>query len=262
MRDCLARWALVGAAVLVWSCGGSEASEKAKRQSDRYYQAAYVAWSEEGDNLAAIRALTRAIEEDPENHRAHYLLGTLRLGRQELDEAETHLREAVRIRLVVGNRADLAEAQNSLGVLLIHRKQLDEAVVVLEESSGEVLNREPWLALGNLGWAYIELGEYDSAVQKLRRALFDQPRFCVGLYRLGQAHYLNKELGPAEENLRKALAVPDSGCERLQDAHRILGLICLRDGRDAEARELFEKCVEISPGSEPGRACAEALGDR
>ena len=62
------------------SCG-SKISEEDSRMSERYYDAAYVAWFEERDNLEAIRHLTRAVEADPTNDRAQYLLGTLRLPR-------------------------------------------------------------------------------------------------------------------------------------------------------------------------------------
>ncbi|MDD5307907.1 MAG: tetratricopeptide repeat protein [Deltaproteobacteria bacterium] len=244
-------------AVLCAACGGSQVDEKARIQSDRFYEAAYGSWFEQHDNLAAIRNLTRSIETDPENDRAHYLLGTIRLGRGELDEAETHLREAVRLR-GTEQPAARAEAENSLGVLLIEKKQYAEAVRVLSASAGEVLNREPWLAMGNLGWAHIELGEYDKAVEVLRRALFDQPRFCVGLYRLGQAFYLKKDYAAAENSLRQAIAVPDSGCADMQEAQYYLGLTLMRLGRAEESAPFFAKCRDVDPLSETGRLCAEA----
>jgi tetratricopeptide (TPR) repeat protein len=250
-------WTLFLGAILAAACGGSQVDEKTRIQSDRFYEAAYISWFEQHDNLAAIRNLTRSVELDPENDRAHYLLGTIRLGRGELDEAETHLREAVRLR-GTEQPAARAEAQNSLGVLLIQKKQYAEAVQVLSAAAGEVLNREPWLAMGNLGWAHIELGEYDKAIEVLRRGLFDQPRFCVGLYRLGQAFYLKKDYTTAESSLRQAITVPDSNCADIQEAQYYLGLTLLRLGRAEESAPFFEKCRDIDPLSETGRLCAEA----
>jgi tetratricopeptide (TPR) repeat protein len=247
---------LVIVAAVAASCG-ARVSEENIRASDRYYDAAYVAWYEERDNLEAIRHLTRSVEANPANDRAHYLLGTLRLGRGELDEAEIHLRDAIRHRLE-GAPSALAEAQNSLGVLLIHRKRYGEAVEHLEAASKEVLNREPWLAMGNLGWAYIEMGEHDKAVETLRRALFDQPRFCVGHFRLGQAYYLKGEYEKAQASLAAAVRTEEDGCAELQEAHQLLGMTYLRIGREAEARDSLDRCREIDPASDIGVSCGEA----
>lgn len=250
--------AILGGALTVAACGGTEAAEKAKHQSERFYEAASIAFFDEHDVLAAIRNLTRAVEADPDNGDARYLLGIIRLGRGELDEAEKHLREAIRIRTELDDRAGLSGAQNNLGVLLIHRKQYQEAATVLQAASGEVMNREPWLAQGNLGWAYIELGEYDKAIEVLRRAMFDQPKFCVGLFRLGQAYYMKQEYEAAKAALEQALAVPEKGCDAIQEAHRYLGMTFVRRGQDEEAEGAFDRCVEIAPATEVGVACAEA----
>ena len=149
---------------------------------------------------------------------------------------------------------------NSLGVLLIQTKHYDEAVTLLEEASKEVLNREPWLALGNLGWAYIELGDYDKAIEVLNRALFDQPRFCVGKYRLGEAYYKKGSHDQALANLQAAVAITEGGCDRMQAAHELIGMCLLRLNRNDEAREAFAACIEIDPTSESGVKCATAAG--
>lgn len=245
------------AALSCAACGGTEATEKAQRRSDQLYDAAYISWFDEHDNLTAIRNLTRSIDEDPKNDMAHYLLGTIRLSRGEYDEAEKHLREAVNLRSE-GKPASLAEAQNSLGVLLIHKKELDEAIKVLDASAKEVLNREPWLALGNLGWAYTELGEYDKAIEMLRRAVFEQPKFCVGLYRLANAYYLKKEYNAARSLLEQVFKIEEGGCDKMQEVHHLLGMTYLRLEMRTEAGEAFKKCLEINAVSEVGIACLEA----
>jgi len=245
---------LVGA-VLACACG-SEISDADRKRSDRYYHAAHISWLEERDNLAAIRHLTRSIEANPDNDNAHYLLGTIRLGRSEFDQAEPHLRKAVALR-GTDRPASRAEALNSLGVLLILTERADEAIGVLKEAAEEVLNREPWLAMGNLGWAYIDCGDYDEAIDVLRRALFDQPRFCVGMFRLGQAYYHKGEYESAEAQLRSAVTIEEAGCEQMQEAHHLLGMTYLRLGREEEAIDSFERCHEIDPTSELGVGCAE-----
>lgn len=240
--------------MVMLSCG-AKVSDEDMRASKRFYDAAYVAWFEERDNLEAIRHLTRAVEADPTNDQAQYLLGTLRLGRGELEEAEKHLRATLELRDET-QPSERAEAQNSLGVLLIHKKQYAEAIEHLKAASSEVLNREPWLAMGNLGWAYNEMGEYDKAIEILRRALFDQPLFCVGKYRLGEAYYKKGEYEKAEVNLNGAVSVKEGNCDSMQEAHQMLGMTYLRLGREDEARQSFERCCELDPASDIGVECA------
>lgn len=247
---------LVG--VFLGACGAADISEADVRKSERFYQAAYISWFQEHNNLEAIRHLTRAVEADSSNDNAHYLLGTIRLGRSEYDLAEKHLRMALKLR-DKSRPAVRVEALNSMGVLLIHTRQLDEAVAMLKEAAQEVLNREPWLAMGNLGWAYIELGEYDKAVETLRLALFDQPLFCVGKYRLGEAYYHKGEYQMALASLEGAIQITDGGCDKMQEPYQLLGMTHLRMNDETEARDAFERCHEIDPTSEVGAGCAKTL---
>ncbi|MBN2717415.1 MAG: tetratricopeptide repeat protein [Deltaproteobacteria bacterium] len=248
----------IGASVLV-SCGAAQISEESMRKSDRFYEAAVIAWTDKNDNLTAIRHLTRAVEANPENDDAQYLLGTMRLSRGEYAQAEEHLLAAVRYR--ENNAAQKVEAQNSLAVLYIHTKRYDEAVKLLEEASAEVLNRAPWLAYGNLGWAYTEMGRYDDAIKVLKRALFDQPQFCVGLYRLGNAFYLKGEYDAARESLSEALAIQADGCDRMQEAYHLLGMVYLRLDSSEDAMNAFDTCVQVNPKSEIGKSCAEITAE-
>lgn len=248
---------MVVLSLAVCACGGGQVSEKMQRKSERYYEAASISWYKEHNTLAAIRNLTRAVETDPQNDDAHYLLGIIRFARGEYEDAETHLRETVRLR-AQGDPAGLAGSQNNLGLLLIHKKRYREAIDLLQASSSEVLNQEPWLAMGNLGWAYIEIGQYDKAIEVLRRALFDQPRYCVGLYRLGQAYYLQQKFESAEKFLKQSVSVPETGCAEMQDAHHLLGMTYLRVEKSDLAKEEFARCIELNDVSETGISCAEA----
>ncbi len=250
---------VIAATTSITGCGGSEVAEKAIRQSERFYEAGSISWFDEGDSLAAIRNLTRAVETNPDNDEAQYLLGIVRLGRGEYEEAEKHLALAVKLRSNGRDPAGLAGAQNNLGVLYLHQKRYDEAVLLLKQSAEEVMNREPWLAYGNLGWAYTELGEYDKAVAALKRAMFDQPKYCVGLYRLGRVFYLKQDYPAASAYLNQAIQTPEEGCNRIQEAYQFLGMTQLRQERFEEAKQTFQKCRDLSPITTSGIECQSAL---
>lgn len=254
MRNLPAIALLLSGFIVSISCGPAQISEESIRKSDRFYDAAYISWSEKNDMLTAIRHLTRSVEANPQNADAQYLLGTIRLSRGEYEEAEKHLLLAVQYR--ADNPANKVEAQNSLAVVYIHTKRFDQAVVLLEEASKEVLNRAPWLAYGNLGWAYTEMGKYDKAIESIKRALFDQPQFCVGLYRLGNAYYQKGDYESAQESLTEALSIQAGGCDRLQEAYHLLGMVHLRLNNEDEAVNAFDACVQINPKTEIGISCS------
>ena len=82
----------LGMSLMHTGCGGTQqAGEKELRKSERFYEAASIAWFQENDTLAAIRSLSRAVELNPDNDHARYLLGIIRFSRGEYEEAEIHL---------------------------------------------------------------------------------------------------------------------------------------------------------------------------
>lgn len=249
---------LIASLAFSLGCAGTQVSDAERRRSDRYYEAASIAWFESQDALQAIRNLSRAIEANQNNDHAHYLLGIIRFMRGETEEAEIHFQKTIELRKG-SDRAGLAGVQNNLGLLYIHAKKYDLAIPLLKDSADEVLNREPWLALGNLGWAYTELGEYDKAVASLRRAVFEQPKFCVGLYRLGHAYYNMKNYEAAKESLLAAIRIEEPGCDSIQEAHHLLGMLYLRGQNDAEAKAAFTRCQTLNAKTPVGVACAETL---
>lgn len=234
------------AALALSACGGI--SPDLRRRSQTRYELG-AALLQEGNEPGALEALFQSVEANPENVDAHYLLGAVFLVRGDLEKADRHLRSCLRL------RPRFPEAQNTLGVVYIHQRRYDEAITLLKKATADILYREPHVALGNLGWAYLEKGDSALAVRALKRAVFLQPRFCVGHYRLGDAYYRRHEYDLASRSLESAVAVDDEACQRLQGAFRLLGLsrMHLRD-REAALTD-FGKCRDIDPETPEGREC-------
>jgi tetratricopeptide (TPR) repeat protein len=274
----MARFRFIGAIALVASacaatvaCGGP--SEEAVRRSQAEYDLA-VGLMHEQNFAGAFQHLHESLRLDPDNAEAHLLLGNLYLFRQDFERSEHHLRQALRANAALGTAgrpALNAEANNSLGVLYIHARRYDDAISVLREATGDLMNRTPHLAWGNLGWAYYEKGDYAEALQALRQAVQLQPRFCGAWYRMGQVHFAigagagegeearTASFQRAEDALTRALEVDDEACRALQDAWRLRGETRARLGRREDAVADFERCVEIGGETESGRACSGFL---
>jgi type IV pilus assembly protein PilF len=163
--------------------------------------------------------------------------------------AEGQFREAVRI------KPDFSEALNNLSVVSIHFGRYDEAVTLAEKALSNIVYREPFAAQGNLGLAYLGKNELARAAKALRQALFDQPQFCVGRYRLAKVYYEQKEYDLAAEELDKVTG--EKTCP-IQEAFHLAGLVSLRRDDRGHAAQMFERCVALAPRSCLARECTLA----
>jgi Tfp pilus assembly protein PilF len=222
----------------------------------------------------ALEELLRAIKLNPDNAEAHNLLGivylrkgvetedlstrnqclrgeSLALEKKDSDEqfqkADKEFREAVRV------KPDFSDAHNNIAVIAQHFGKYDEAIASAERALTNITYREPWAAQGNLGQAYLAKGDLVRAAAALRKAIFDQPKFCVGHYRLAQVYKQMGELDHAKEELDVVFA--DKACP-IQEAYHLGGLISLKLNDRARARELLQRCTDLAPRSCLAKECS------
>ncbi len=224
----------------------------------------------------ALEELLKAVELNPENPDAHNLLGLLflrkaadaeelstrtqclkgeelHLEKQEMDmhfkKAEEQFRKAIEL------KPNFSEALNNLAVVAIHFGRYDEAVQSEEKALQNIIYREPFAAEGNLGLAYLSKNDLARAAKTLRQALFEQPQFCVGRYRLAKVYYEQKEYDHAAEELDKV--TNEKACP-IQEAFHLAGLVSIRRQDRARAAEMFQRCVALAPKSCLARECTLA----
>jgi type IV pilus assembly protein PilF len=215
----------------------------------------------------ALEELLKAVELNPNNPDAHNLLGLvfLRRGaeseelatrnqclkgeelRLEKQEGDAHFKKAeAEFEKALQLRPDFSEARNNLAVVAIHFGRYDDAVQLEEKALANIVYRDPFAAQGNLGQAYLLKHDFARAAKALRQAIFEQPKFCVGRYRLAKVYYETREWDRAAEELEQVTA--DRACP-IQEAYHLAGLVALRrDDRD-KAKQMFARCVALAPKS-------------
>jgi Tfp pilus assembly protein PilF len=250
--------------LVVAACAGREADAPIgadpDRMSESEYDIAKDLWLRQNQPREALAHCLRAVELDDHNAEAHHLSALLYLdlcGRSEddcrLDSAERHVREAISV------KEDYREAVNTLGVVLIHRKKYDDAIVSLKPLTADILYQTPENAWGNLGWAYYKKGAYRRAIDALQRSVAAQPRFCVGNYRLGMAHEKNHQPREALAAYTRALETDEPVCRRLQEGYLSRARVHLERGTMAEAQVDLDRCIALEDSSAAGKDCRTML---
>ena len=183
---------------------------------------------------------SRALAVDPENYRAHMMVGmTLREAGQ-IEAAMPHY-EAVMRQL-----PDYAEARLAYANLLLGAKRPAEALPMLEalvahpDASANVLN--------SYGRCLIDLGRPADAEKVLRRAATVDPELALARINLGTAL---AQTGRADEAVA-ALGEAVRLAPRNPDAQLMLGIARGSLGDDAGAVVSLREAVRLRPGSAEG----------
>jgi len=244
---------------LALACSGGGSGPKAQdptRQSESEYDVARDLWLRRGQTRDALEHALKAVELDDENADAQHLVALLYLDFCSQSAAECRLAEAERhARRALELKRDYREARNTLAVVLIHAKKASAAVDLLRPLTEDILYQTPENAWGNLGWAYLELGQLDPAIDALRRSIAAQPQFCVGNYRLGLAHERKGELGLAITAFTRALETEAPGCSALQEAWAGRARVGFRAGNVDSARADLARCLKLSGTTSAGKEC-------
>lgn len=213
-----------------------------------------------GNFRTALVHAEKAIELDDSNASAQLLVANIYLGfcatspdECRLSEAERHAQAALKL------KGDLRDARNTLGVVLIQRRQYDRAIEVLQPLTEDILYNTPELAWGNLGLAQLEKGDTDKAIVALKRAVALQPAFCVGNFRLARAYEKRGELRLAQRALDATVNTDYPQCQ-FADAYEARARILDQLGEKSEAHADLERCTKAGQGTPAGQRCASSLG--
>jgi len=221
---------------------------------------------------AAIVELEKALELDPHNPEALYMMGVLKMGQGvehlELAERATCLRGPARaieqedatkklteaadhFERAIQYRPGYAEAYDGLAVLAIERHDFEAAVRYEQRAQENAVFAENPIAKGNLGWAYYGKKDFVRAEKELREAVSKAPKFCVGHYRLAQVLYDQGGITQAAEVLGEIVG---QHCP-IQEAYKLLGLSSQRLHDEDAAVEAFDSCIRLAPKSCIAQEC-------
>jgi serine/threonine protein kinase/tetratricopeptide (TPR) repeat protein len=195
------------------------------------------------ENEAAIQLFQKALELDPNFAQAYAGLGdsyaqrVLRFGfpAPVLETSIAMSQKAISL------DPDQADGYKALGLAYFVKGAYLQAIEATKKAA-EINPSHP-SASANVGVDLRSLGRFDEALSWARKAAILDPNNPVVVSNLGNAYAALGEMAEAERWFRRSLELqPDIGSIRAA-----LIWLCLRQGRDADARQEAEAAVKILP---------------
>ncbi len=212
--------------------GCAHVSDRDREQADLHAQLA--AENVVGNPQTAVKEVDVALSLDPECAEAwHVKALVLQHSFARYEEA----REAYLKALQYKN--PFSEAHTNLGTLYMDQKRYDEAIHEYEIAIGDMLNRAPFIAQTNMGWAYFKKGEPKKALEHLNLAISINPKFCMAHLQLGEM----LEAQGNVEDACKSFSKYKEACPEAADAYQREGVCLAKQGKKDEALKDFDTCL-------------------
>jgi Flp pilus assembly protein TadD len=134
-------------------------------------------------------------------------------------------------------------AHNILGIALMKRGQLDEAIMHFQAAAG--LASRYAMAEGNLGAAFFRKGDYDESIKHSRQAIKLQPDFAGAYGNLGAALGAKGQVDEAIVHLREAVKLAPDDAETRGN----LGFAFMTKGQFDDAIAQYQQAARLLPGN-------------
>lgn len=201
-----------------------------------------MALIEAGQYIGALKELSEAEKNAPDDPEINYYLGVAYHGRGLRDMAMERFQKAIAL------KKDYSEAHNYLGAIYMDLGQWEKANEQFDIALKNYLYATPALALYNSGWAYYNLQRYDMAMSRYQQAqqqdragvLQAQIEKNIGLIYIRQSNLIE-----AKKHFEKSIALNPS----LYDAQFFLAETYLKIRDTANAKKSFQQVIKLAPQS-------------
>ncbi len=196
----------------------------------------------------ALTASAQALEENPRSYDVHNMLAHIHWRRQEWDQMLDSAEKALAIQ--AGDPDMLA----LLGRACFMKKEYERAAKFLEDASRAVNNRNLEICF-DLAGTYLEIKNYDRAIEWAQKAVSLDPDFAAAHYMLGRACLEAGRPAEAIPAFLKALELKKT----LTVVREYLGLAYMKTGDRAKARQVFEEILKTDPDNKTAKENFAAL---
>lgn len=241
---------LLGALVLS-ACSTTGEKKLSDSERARLHLEAAASSMMEGDITETFVQLDRAEKLQKNLPETHHLRGLAFVARENFQEAIAEVQKAIQL------KSDYSDANNTLGKLYLDLGRTKEAREPLEKAASDLLYRDAYKPLTNLGILHYRLENHQLARSYFDRAIKTSPDFaCV-------AHYYRGNLNLKDERFREAVKDYNQATQRVcasfVEAHFALGIAYSRNREYDRARKKFLEVRDRFPSSQYSQKAMEQL---
>jgi putative PEP-CTERM system TPR-repeat lipoprotein len=193
-------------------------------------------YQEKGDSNAAIIQLKNALQSNPDNSEARYLLGTIYNKTGDFQSAEKELRKALSLGM------SPAKVIPDLGQSLLGLGQFQQVLDETEKLSGEKNSAEISTLRGN---SFLALGKAKEAKELFELALKDKPDFSDALIGLARYSLSARDIEAANNFAEQAVSRNPKNAE----AWLFKGDLLRMQGKTDPALAAYDQVVKLKPNN-------------
>ncbi|MDR2827356.1 MAG: tetratricopeptide repeat protein [Candidatus Adiutrix intracellularis] len=194
----------------------------------------------QGEYTKALPELLKARELTPKNTAVHNYLGLSYYGMKEYALAIESFQRALAIN---PNRTDV---HNNLGLVYLAQKYFDLALAEFNLCLKDPNYQKKQIPLSNIGLVYLELGQYDEAMQALTRATEVAPDYPKSYQFIGRVHLDQGNYGLALDYMGNAAHLDPNDAETFM----LLGEVYLKLNKPEEAAQAYNRAAALVPNTQ------------
>ncbi|MFX0090579.1 MAG: tetratricopeptide repeat protein [Candidatus Hodarchaeota archaeon] len=199
--------------------------------------------------------------------------GSIYWMRGRLDEALELFQQSLVMREKIGNKMEIAESSNSVGIIYAIKGDSDRALRYFEQCSelfAELNHKQNYArTLNNIGNIYASKGELDQALEYYHQSLTlgeeigNKQQVAQTLNNIGNMHMSKGELNQALEYCQRSLDLKREIGNELNIAESLnnIGMIYWQQRELNQALEQFEKCLALFEELNNKRGIARSLNN-
>ncbi len=247
----LARFAILTIIMALFCLSGCATSSQDRERASSHVTMG-TAYLKSGHFTPALREFLTAQRLSPNDPQIRYYTGLAYYGNGLKSEAKEQFHAAVSF------RSDYSEAHNYLGTIYLEEGRHDRAIEAFNRALSNMLYETPAVALNNIGWAYYQKGDWQTALTKYEAALTREPDTPIRPLiqkNTGIAYLAGHNVDAAIHFLTKAV----DSAPGMIESHYWLGVSHLEAGNREKAIRELQSVIETSPDSVFGAKAREKL---